>query len=495
MMDSFRDALTKKVFTGLPHIIVLIFAMRRAKHAMPIEIERIREKRLRRLLRTAVAQSPFYRNLYRGINIETCRLSDLPVVDKKTMMENFDDVVTDRSLKKEQIVRWIEDRNNFGRMYLGKYVPIRTSGTTGEMAVVVYDRWALDYVNAAVVSRDAYPKRTIGETVSLMLGALLRKHFIIASILMTGGASCVIAACPPPLYNLFVKQETHSLFESIPGLVEKLNAAPCNQLYSYPTILDKLAREQLAGRLKLKLEEPMPGIISLSEPLTENTKRLIRKAWGLNVQDHYGAAECIVMARSCDKFDRMHVMSDLCCLEIVDSRGTPVPDGQTGNKVLMTNLYNHVQPFIRYEISDVTGYSTQSCACGQPFPTLLPVEGRTDDIFYIDSPQGGYEDIHPFQFLTPIVELTGVREYQLVQTKRNEFTFYYVPAGDGTEIDDDVRKGMEEGMRKIGLAGRIKLDFSRVGNIARDCRSGKVRQLMSLVGAPDDLNSNPPVRQ
>lgn len=492
MQDTFQDAITKRFLRGLPHIIVLIFSMKHARYATPVEIGRIQEKRLRHLLRTAVAKSRFYRNLYRNINIETCRLSDLPHVDKQTMMDNFDEIVTDSSLKKEQIIRWIEDKNNVGQMYLGKYVPIRTSGTTGEMAVVVYDRWALDYVNAAVVSRDAYPKRSLGESIRLMMGALLHKPFRIASILMTGGASCVIAACPPPLYKLFVRQDTHSLFESIPELVEKLNASPCNQLYSYPTILDKLAREQIAGRLKLKLEQPMPGVISLSEPLTENTKRLIKQAWGMNVQDHYGAAECIVMARSCHKFERMHVMSDLCCLEIVDNQGRPVPDGQTGNKALMTNLYNLVQPFIRYELSDVTGYSSQPCSCGQPFPTLLPVEGRTDDIFYIDSPGGGYEDIHPFQFLTPIVELIGVREYQLVQSKRNEFNFYYVPAGDGAEIDHTVRRGMEEGMRKIGLAGRIILNIIRVDSIARDPRSGKVRQLMSLAGAPGDLNGNPP---
>jgi phenylacetate-CoA ligase len=495
MRDTFRDALIKRYFTGLPHIIGLVFTMRRARQGTPAEISHIQEKRLRRLLRTAVTKSPFYRNLYRGINIETCQLTDLPVVDKKTMMENFDDVVTDSSLKKEQIIRWIEDKRNFGRMYLGKYVPIRTSGTTGEMAVVVYDRWALDYVNAAVVSRDTYPNRSPGESIGYILGALFGKKFSIASVLMTGGASCVIAASPPPLYKLFVRQETHSLFESIPELVEKLNAAPCNHLYSYPTILEKLAREQLAGRLKLKLEQPLPAVISLSEPLTENTKRLIKKAWGTNVQDHYGAAECIVMARSCNKFDRMHVMSDICCLEIVDSQGRPVPDGQTGNKVLMTNLCNLTQPFIRYEISDVTGYSTQPCSCGQPFPTLLPVEGRTDDIFYIERPEGGYEDIHPFQFLTPIVELTGVREYQLVQTKRNEFNFYYVPAGDGAEIDNDVHKGMKEGMRKAGLSDRITLNILRVGNIARDQRSGKVRQLMSLVGPPENMNINPPGRQ
>ncbi|MGA9112055.1 MAG: hypothetical protein WB290_17365, partial [Smithella sp.] len=66
---------------GLPHAIGLIFSMLHASQATPEEIARIREKRFRRLLRTAVTQSPFYRDLYRNMDIETCRLADLPVVD------------------------------------------------------------------------------------------------------------------------------------------------------------------------------------------------------------------------------------------------------------------------------------------------------------------------------------------------------------------------------------------------------------------------------
>jgi phenylacetate-CoA ligase len=475
---------------GLPHIIGLIFSMRRTSQSTSEEIARIREKRFRCLLRTAVAKSPFYRRFYHGIDIETCQLNDLPVVDKKTMMENFDDFVTDRSLKRDQIIRWIEDKRNFGQMYMGKYVPMRTSGTTGEIAIVVYDRWALDFVHAALISRHANPKPSMLVAIRLILRALFVKRFSITGVLMTGGLypSYAIASYPPPLYQLFVKEEIHSLLESLPDLVEKLNASSCSQLYSYSSVLEKLAREQLAGRLNLKLEKPLPAIVSGSEPLTEATKLLVQEAWGIKVQDHYGSAECIIMARSCVNFKRMHVMSDLCFLEIVDRKGRPVPNGQTGDKVLITNLCNLTQPFIRYEISDVTGYSTDSCSCGQPFPTLLPVEGRTDDIFYIDRPEGGYEAVHPFLFLGTIVELRGIREYQLAQTGRNEFTFYYVPVNAGTEIGNEVRKVLEEGMRKARLFDRVTLKILCVEKISRDQRSGKVRQLISIVGAPKDLD-------
>ncbi|MCX5849154.1 MAG: AMP-binding protein [Deltaproteobacteria bacterium] len=475
---------------GLPHVIGLIFSMRNATQATPEKIARIREKRFRRLLRTAVAKSPFYRDLYRGIDVETCQLTDLPVVNKTTMMANFDDFVTDRRLKRSEISQWIEDKSHIGQMYLGKYIAFQTSGTTGEMAVVIYNRWALDFVHATMISRHAHQKFTVPESIRLILRALFFKRFGITAVFMAGGyyPAYSVAAYPPPFYQLFVKDKIHSLLEPISELVEKLNASSCNELYSYPTMLDVLAREQLAGRLKLKLEQPLATIVSASEPLTEKTKRLVQEAWGMQIQDTYGSSECFTMARSCNKFERMHVMSDLCCLEIVDRKGRPVPDGQKGDKVLLTNLFNLTQPFIRYEISDVTGYSTQPCSCGQPFPTLISVEGRTDDIFYIDRPGGGYEAVDPDFFFSLIMKLAQIREYQLAQTGRNEFEFYYAPVTQGAEVENKVRKVFEEGLRKSGLFDRVTLKTLCLETIPRDQRSGKMRQFISRVGPPPDLD-------
>lgn len=476
---------------GLPHVIGLIFSMLNASRSTPEEIALIREKRFRRLLRTAVSRSPFYRNLYRGIDIEKCQLSDLPVVDKTTMMDHFDDFVTDRRLKKDQIIHWIENKNNIGRMYLGKYIPIRTSGTTGKFAIVVYDRWALDFVQAAMIARHAHsPDIDVVKFLKMILNALFVQRFKINAVFMTGGPypAYTIAAYLPRLYKLFVNEEIHSLLEPVPKLVEKLNQSSCNQLYSYPSMLETLAREQLAGRLKLKFDPPMATIVSASEPLTETARKLVEKAWGMKIQDTYGSSECFLMARSCGHFAGMHVMSDLCCLEIVDHQGNPVPDGQAGDKVLVTNLFNLTQPFIRYEISDVTGYATEPCRCGLPFPTLLPVEGRTDDIFYIDRPGGGYEAVHPYLFGGAIVDLTEIREYQLVQTGRNEFTFSYVPVDTRTDIENKVRSVLEGCMRQAGFLDRVTMKTFCVENIPRDQRSGKMRRLVSLVGAPEDLN-------
>jgi hypothetical protein len=44
--------------------------------------------------------------------------------------------------------------------------------------------------------------------------------------------------------------------------------------------------------------------------------------------------------------------SDMCIAELADEGNQPVPDGTPSAKVLLTGLYNHTQPLIRYELTD-----------------------------------------------------------------------------------------------------------------------------------------------
>ena len=88
-----------------------------------------------------------------------------------------------------------------------------------------------------------------------------------------------------------------------------------------------------------------------------------------------------------------------------------------------------------------------------------------------------------------------MREYQLVQTGRNEVTFSYVPVDSGAEVENKVRKVLEDGLRKAGLINRITLKTLRVENIPRDNRSGKIRQIISRVGVPADLDDDFPRHQ
>ena len=64
----------------------------RTTRADPRRVRADQSRRFRSLLRHAVARSPFYREKYRDIDVETCRLDELPVTTKAELMAEFDRV-------------------------------------------------------------------------------------------------------------------------------------------------------------------------------------------------------------------------------------------------------------------------------------------------------------------------------------------------------------------------------------------------------------------
>ena len=208
----------------------------------------------------------------------------------------------------------------------------------------------------------------------------------------------------------------------------------------------------------------------------------------MNAQDSYGAMECYLMATSCRMSGHLHLMSHLCIIEIVDLNNKPVPPGQYGEKILLTNLFNFTQPIIRYEMEDVLGYANQNCACGSPWPTLLPVQGRSKDFFYFKKPDGGYEKFLPNLLVIPLNYMQEIRQFQFVQTGRNDLTFKYVLRSDDLKIVENLKRTLKEALALKDLENYVKLKLDQVKFIPRDEGSGKYSPTISL-GPPGGLVS------
>jgi phenylacetate-CoA ligase len=91
------------------------------------------------------------------------------------------------------------------------------------------------------------------------------------------------------------------------------------------------------------------------------------------------------------------------------STNQPVPAGQPGARVLLTNLANRVQPLIRYEIPDVVTVEPEVCPCGRTLKRFGAVHGRSDDVLSL---RGG--TLHPLQF-AGLAGNPGIHEFQVVQ--------------------------------------------------------------------------------
>ena len=105
-------------------------------------IARRQHARLERMVDHARSASPFYRELYRDLPGGVPDLDALPVVTKPQLMEHFDDVVTDRTVSRAEVDRFLAEPGNVGRPFHGSYLVARSSGTSGHPGVFLLDERA-----------------------------------------------------------------------------------------------------------------------------------------------------------------------------------------------------------------------------------------------------------------------------------------------------------------------------------------------------------------
>jgi phenylacetate-coenzyme A ligase PaaK-like adenylate-forming protein len=72
------------------------------------QLRRHQQERLDVLVRHAVGHSPYYRERLSGVvGSGPVELQRLPVLDKAQMMGHFDELVTDRRLRRDELLAWV----------------------------------------------------------------------------------------------------------------------------------------------------------------------------------------------------------------------------------------------------------------------------------------------------------------------------------------------------------------------------------------------------
>jgi len=182
----------------------------------------------------------------------------------------------------------------------------------------------------------------------------------------------------------------------------------------YPSALEVLARFAVEqGRV-------LPGarvVITTSETVTMEARRVIEQAWGCRLWDRYGAVEGCLFASQCE-YGRYHVSPDVGIVEILDDDGQPAAPGAIG-EVVATGLHNTLQPLIRYRLGDAARWATdQSCACGRAMPILEAIEGRFEDICIT---RDGRQVL---RFDTVFKGVENIKQAQVIQTAVDRFEIF-----------------------------------------------------------------------
>lgn len=470
---------------GIARTFIYCLRLRHHDNFSPERVHRLQLKNLRRAVRYAKRHSPFYAELYRDVDPEApdFEVGRLPAVTKEQLMDNFDRVVTDPAIKLEQVREWARRRDCVGQWFLGRYLVTHTSGTTGTPAFFVYSRREWDWIQALGVTRGMRYKPP---PLRLLRDAwrVLFDHPRIALISVLGGhfVTHLLFRVTPRAARALSRFLYLSVTEPLPEMVKRLNEFQPNIIHIYPTMLEVLAHEQMEGRLSIR-----PWAISTSsEPLTRAARLVIEQAFaGTQLFETYGTTEGVTLACCCHAGGGLHINEDFFILEPQHAGGAPVQEEEAGDRVLVSCLFARTMPILRYELTDVVVPEAGDCDCGLPFRRLR-VRGRSDDIFWVDDRQGEKLALPPIPFEALMLDIDGLRQYQVIQETDRLIRVLFRPANpsDAGRLEGEIAGRMSEFLQQKGASPAIRVQVERVEDILRDPRSGKIRQIFSRVERP-----------
>ena len=401
--------------------------------------DRLREHQSRQLaiLRAfANARSPFYHRFHSGL--DAAPLDELPVLTKATLMDNFDDIATDRNLRLADLQAYL-DRLRGEDLFAGRYWVSATSGSSGRRSIIPSD---LDEWTTIIAS---YARAN--EWAGVRAGLTRRMSMAVVSSTTAWHQSSRVAAT---VRSPFIHSVRLDAAAPLPDIVARLNDLQPAVLVAYASMIRALADEQLAGRLAIAPR----AVNSSSEVLTSEARAMATRAFGVAPFNVYAATETGGIAAECAHHHGMHLFEDLVIPEVVDDDYRPVPSGQTGARLLVTVLFSRTIPLIRYEMTDRVRLATRACPCGMPLRLLEAIEGRTDDVLTLPAVRGDTVNVHPvvFHHVLDLVDAAGW------QVRQGDADLTVLVAGPGPHFDPAAtERAVQAALATTGAAATVRV--------------------------------------
>src|SRR6266571_2805272 len=382
------------------HIVLSVLAeMRRFRqrdHWTRQQLESYQADGLRSLRDYTYAHSPFYQQFHQRLT--DAPLQELPVLTKATLMEHFDDLVTDRAIRLEEAKTHMRTLTG-DEHFLGRYWVNATSGNSGHPGIFLFN--GVECIT--VLTSFARAREWGGVKLDLT-------HRVKTATVASTSAFHMSTRVNATAHSWWMPEIRLAASEPLESIIQQLNAWQPEVLIAYASMARILADEQLAGRLQIRPR----AVFTSSEVLTQETRRRIVQAWGERLFNQYAATECGSKAAECDHHRGMHLMEDLVIFEVVDQDNHLVPAGVYGDKLLITVLCSRTQPLIRYELSDSVRLSVDPCPCGRPSALIDAIQGRVEEVLSFPGEAGRVVNVQPLVF-SRIMDTLPVSGWQAMQ--------------------------------------------------------------------------------
>jgi phenylacetate-CoA ligase len=204
---------------------------------------------------------------------------------------------------------------------------------------------------------------------------------------------------------------------------------------------------------------PTTPVICGAERVMPRDRADLEETFGPAVFDTYGCREVMMIAAECEAHQGMHVAMENLVVEILDPMGRAVREGESG-EVVITDLHNFGQPFIRYANGDIaTAGADRRCPCGRALPRIQSVQGRISET--LRDGNGAAVSGIALSFVVQGVS-HAIRQFQAVQHKDRSVTISVVPVQElSAAAIDEIRSHGEQLLAGVSVAVRVVPDLPR----------------------------------
>lgn len=374
---------------------------RRYEHAGAAELGEVQRRLLRRLVRHAAADVPYYRARVPAAVAGAVRgpadLVHLPVLDRTDLNRRPADLLADG-------------------FTVDNTKAATTSGSSGVPATVRNSERDLAYLRAVYL------------------------HDLLTSGLRPWDRLAYFRVKPflrHPLERFGLLATTHvDTSAPLDVQVDTFLGARPTFVVGFPTVILAVVEElERRGERYRGVRHVVFG----GERLTPSTRARVLDHFGADGAEVYASVEAFTIARSCP-LGRLHLRTADVVVEVEHEDGTvSVEEGE--GEVLVTRLRSEAMPLLRYRLGDRVAVDPGRCACGvYATPVVRAVQGRTEDRVVGRDGRAVHGDFLTFA----VQDFPEVRRVQVVQERAGHVRVDVVTApGRRAGLLDDVRSSLE----------------------------------------------------
>ncbi|KDO15644.1 capsule biosynthesis protein CapK [Vibrio metoecus] len=262
--------------------------------------------------------------------------------------------------------------------------------------------------------------------------------------------------------QMIVLSSFHLTPQAMPNYLQAMVDFGVDIIQAYPSSIAALARYLEANQIYYPAK--LKSIITSSESLSEEDRKVIETRFKCKIFDWYGLFERVAAIGECEHH-RYHLLTDYSQVELLDA-------GQDRYELVGTNFNNHYFPLIRYKTGDHVHLSeNEACPCGRVFPVIKRIEGRVGD--YLVGEDG--QKIHILNHIPKGVN--GLLATQFLQKDVNKITVLVVVE---SRVFDMTQEEILIKNTKDRIGKNICVEIVKVDSIPKT-KNGKTRQAICLI--------------